>query len=47
MDNLSDEVLREAYLKARKLQLDPHFITLLEQEMHKRAISLHEVEIDN
>ncbi|MBO1005683.1 sporulation histidine kinase inhibitor Sda [Pseudogracilibacillus auburnensis] len=40
MKRLSDELLIETFQKAKKFNLDPAFITLLEQELIKRKISL-------
>ncbi|CQR46918.1 Sporulation inhibitor sda [Paraliobacillus sp. PM-2] len=40
MQNLSDELLVESYYKAYELNLNPEFIRLIEQEMHRRSIKL-------
>jgi len=36
LQHLSDEVLVEAYDKALELQLDPTFIQILREELHRR-----------
>ncbi|MBO8177595.1 sporulation histidine kinase inhibitor Sda [Aeribacillus pallidus] len=39
MKHLSDELLIEAYFKARALKLSPDFIQLIEKEIHRRSLS--------
>ncbi|WP_050615846.1 sporulation histidine kinase inhibitor Sda [Bacillus testis] len=39
MNKLSDELLIESYFKAKKLQLSPDFIRLMELEISKRSLS--------
>ena len=38
MIKLSDDLLIESYFKAKDLQLNPHFIHLLEIEIRKRSL---------
>ncbi len=38
MRKLSDELLIETYHKAKKLDLSPDFISLLEKELQRRSI---------
>lgn len=38
MRKLSDELLIETYHKAKKLDLSPDFILLLEKELQRRSI---------
>ncbi len=40
MDNISDELLVEAYNKAKELCLNKDFIKLLEMELMKRSIPI-------
>jgi developmental checkpoint coupling sporulation initiation to replication initiation len=35
---LSDELLIESYMKARELNLNKEFISLIEAELHRRQI---------
>lgn len=44
MENLSDEVLMTSYMEAKQHKLDPSFIHLLEQELHRRSIPLRKCE---
>ncbi|MFS0780833.1 sporulation histidine kinase inhibitor Sda [Bacillus sp. 1P06AnD] len=39
MNKLSDELLIESYFKAKKLNLSADFITLIEMEINKRALT--------
>ncbi|RLL48013.1 sporulation histidine kinase inhibitor Sda [Oceanobacillus piezotolerans] len=39
MEHLSDELLIESYYTATELNLSPDFITLIEEEIHKRSLS--------
>jgi developmental checkpoint coupling sporulation initiation to replication initiation len=39
MRKLSDELLIESYHKAIQLNLSPDFIRLIENEIHRRALS--------
>jgi len=39
MDHLSDELLLESYNTANELQLSPDFISLIEDELHRRYLS--------
>ncbi|GGM31008.1 sporulation inhibitor sda [Paraliobacillus quinghaiensis] len=39
MKHLSDELLIESYFKAYELKLNPDFIRLIEQELHRRSLS--------
>lgn len=41
MKSLSDSDLIEAYIQAKKLELDPNFIQQLEAELQRRSISIH------
>lgn len=43
MENLSDNTLMESFVEAKHLQLDPRFITLLEQELQNRSIPFHDM----
>ncbi|MED3709569.1 sporulation histidine kinase inhibitor Sda [Peribacillus sp. SIMBA_075] len=36
LQKLSDELLINTYLKAKKLEIDPRFISLLTKEINKR-----------
>ncbi|MBK5482524.1 sporulation histidine kinase inhibitor Sda [Peribacillus sp. TH16] len=36
LQKLSDELLINTYLKAKKLEIDPSFISLLTKEINKR-----------
>jgi len=38
LQHLTDEVLIEAYNKAKELQLDPTFIQILCKELHRRHL---------
>lgn len=38
MQNITDELLIEAYFQAIKLKLDPNFIHLLKTEIQKRSL---------
>ncbi len=40
MDQLSDELLMEAYEKAKRLKLSDDFVALIEKELKKRAIPM-------
>jgi len=39
MKKLSNKLLIESYDKAKKLQLSPEFIRLIETEIHRRDLS--------
>ena len=39
MKSLSDEELKKAYLKSKKLGLDPNFIRLLDLALDRRLIN--------
>lgn len=39
MEQLSNELLLDAYLAAMKYELDPEFIAMLKQELTRRQIS--------
>jgi developmental checkpoint coupling sporulation initiation to replication initiation len=39
MENLSDELLIEAYFKAKELNLREDFIRLVKQEIDRRSLS--------
>ncbi|MBM7649961.1 developmental checkpoint coupling sporulation initiation to replication initiation [Bacillus ectoiniformans] len=39
MNYISDELLLESYSKAKKLNLNPEFILLIENELRKRALT--------
>ncbi|PAV28988.1 sporulation histidine kinase inhibitor Sda [Virgibacillus profundi] len=39
MEHLSDELLLESYYKANELNLSPDFLSLIEEEIHKRFLS--------
>ena len=39
MKQLSDELLLESYHKAYELELSPDFLTLIEEEIHRRFLS--------
>ncbi|AXI09526.1 sporulation histidine kinase inhibitor Sda [Oceanobacillus sp. 143] len=39
MEHLSDELLIESYYTANELQLSPDFISLIEEEIHRRFLS--------
>lgn len=38
MKKLSDELLIESYIKAKKLKLNSDFIALIESELHRRSL---------
>lgn len=40
MKKLTDDLLIEAYYKARELKLNPDFIRLIEKELQRRALFL-------
>lgn len=42
MDILNDELLIEAYFKAKSLNLDKDFIKVLKIELQKRSIDIQE-----
>ncbi|WP_100331647.1 sporulation histidine kinase inhibitor Sda [Bacillus xiapuensis] len=44
MDQISDDLLLESYIKARKLKLNKEFIRLMEKELIKRSL-IQNVEI--
>ncbi|WP_339228197.1 sporulation histidine kinase inhibitor Sda [Oceanobacillus sp. FSL K6-2867] len=39
MENLSDDLLLESYYTACELKLSPDFLSLFEEEIHKRCLS--------
>lgn len=39
MNHLSDELLLESYYKAKKLNLSPDFLSLIIDEINRRALS--------
>lgn len=39
MENLSDELLVESYIKARKLNLSQDFLSLIKKEIDKRSLN--------
>ncbi|WP_087971744.1 sporulation histidine kinase inhibitor Sda [Oceanobacillus rekensis] len=39
MESLSDELLLESYYTACELKLSPDFISLFEEEIHKRSLA--------
>lgn len=39
MEHLSDELLLESYYTANDLNLSPDFISLIEEEIHRRSLS--------
>ena len=41
MRKLSDELLVEAYYKAKELNLSPDFISLIEKELHRRSLTIN------
>ncbi|RYL94752.1 sporulation histidine kinase inhibitor Sda [Sporolactobacillus sp. Y61] len=47
MENLSDEMLVEAYVKAKKYDLSDEFIKLIEGEISRRKLnrSLHQQQL--
>ena len=40
MSKMSDELLIESYLTAKKLKLNPDFLELLESEIARRCLSI-------
>lgn len=40
MNKMSDDLLIESYLTAKKLQLNPEFLELLESEIARRSLSI-------
>ncbi|WP_391206926.1 sporulation histidine kinase inhibitor Sda [Psychrobacillus sp. L4] len=42
MSKMSDELLIESYVTAIELNLSPDFITLLEDEIHRRSLSIEQ-----
>lgn len=47
MNDLSDELLVEAYIEANKMRLDSHFIQQLRKELTKRSINVKKLELGN
>ncbi|WP_282570699.1 sporulation histidine kinase inhibitor Sda [Sporosarcina sp. NCCP-2222] len=43
MEKLSANSLMQAYILAKKIGLDPHFINLLESELRRRSINLKKI----
>lgn len=41
MKSLSDDQLKEAYFQAKKSNMDPYFIRLLDSELKKRSINIY------
>lgn len=39
MEHLSDELLIESYHTANELNLSPDFLSLIEEEIHRRCLS--------
>ncbi|API90604.1 MULTISPECIES: sporulation histidine kinase inhibitor Sda [Bacillota] len=39
MEHLSDELLLESYITANELNLSPDFLSLIEEEIHRRQLS--------
>lgn len=39
MEHLSDDLLIESYFTATRLKLSPDFISLIEDEIHRRSLS--------
>ncbi|MEC5422183.1 sporulation histidine kinase inhibitor Sda [Virgibacillus sp. C22-A2] len=39
MKHLSDELLIESYHRANELNLSPDFLSLIEEEIHRRRLS--------
>ncbi len=46
MKKLSDDLLVEAYYKARELKLNPDFIRLIEKELQQRAL-FHKIKVSS
>ncbi|MGP4108913.1 sporulation histidine kinase inhibitor Sda [Virgibacillus sp. L01] len=46
MKELSDEALIQAYIKAKKLRLDPEFISVIADEMKQRKLDLSDPDAD-
>jgi developmental checkpoint coupling sporulation initiation to replication initiation len=42
MSKMSDELLIESYVTAKELNLSPEFISLLEDEIHRRSLALEQ-----
>ena len=40
MSKMSSELLLESYIKAKELKLCPEFISLLENEIRKRSLTI-------
>jgi len=40
MEHLSDDLLIESYLKANELKLSPDFLSLIEDEIHRRCLTV-------
>ena len=40
MRKLPDDLLIESYFKAKDIKLNPHFIQLLEAEIHRRSLQI-------
>lgn len=40
MEHLSDELLIDSFYEAKRLQLSPDFICLLEDELNRRNLSI-------
>ena len=43
MSKMSDDLLIESYLTAKKLKLSPEFLELLESEIARRSLSIQNV----
>lgn len=43
MSKMSDDLLIESYLTAKKLELSPEFLELLESEISRRCLSIQHV----
>jgi len=44
MDHISDELLIEAYHKAKRLNLSPDFLSIIEEELHRRNLSSNKIQ---
>jgi len=44
MEHISDELLIESYYEAKRLNLSPDFLCLIETELNRRNLSLNPIQ---
>ncbi|HLQ70926.1 MAG TPA: sporulation histidine kinase inhibitor Sda [Bacillota bacterium] len=44
MEHISDELLMEAYHKAKRLNLSPDFLSIIEEELQRRDLSIKNIQ---